>query len=102
RTRDRARGSGEHRLCFVEPALFEQGPTEHEPGIADLVEHVLALADDLERVARLLLRALHVTGAQVNLCERVDGSRRVLAAIDLERDRVRLLEALDRLLRAAE
>src|SRR3954464_4645662 len=62
--RERVLGIGERRLGLVEPALFEQGATEHEPGIADLVEHVLALADDLERMACLLLRTLHVTGTQ--------------------------------------
>ena len=55
-----------------------------------------------ERVERLLLRALRVAGAQMHLRERRDGRRRVLVAADLERDRERVLQVLDRLLGLAE
>ena len=78
---------GEGDLGLVEAALLEQRAAEDEPGVADLVEHVVALADDLERVARLLLGLLDVAGAEVHLRERRDRLGRVLVAPDLERDR---------------
>src|SRR6185437_7026861 len=54
-TRKRVLGFGERSLSLVEPILLEQSTTEHEPCVADLVEHVVAIPDDLERVASLLL-----------------------------------------------
>src|SRR5436305_3272087 len=63
--RRRQLGEGVFRLDeggvrLVEPALLEQRAAEDEPGVADFVDHVLAVADQLERVERLLLGALHV------------------------------------------
>ena len=43
---------------FVEPALLEQGTAEHELCVADLVEPVLAVAQERQRVTRLLFGGL--------------------------------------------
>ena len=95
-------GLAELLLGLVEPALLEQRAAEHELRVADLVEHVVAAAENLERVPRLLLGRAVVAGAQVHLRERRDRGRRVLVASDLERDREGVLQMLDRLLGLAE
>src|SRR5579862_1157897 len=82
----------ERALGIVEPILFEQRAPEHQSRIADLVEHVLALAHDLERVERLLLRLLRIAGAEMHLRERRDRRGGVVVAADLERDGERLLQ----------
>ena len=41
----------ERRGRFIEAALLEQRPAEHELGVADLVEPVLAVAQERKRVA---------------------------------------------------
>jgi len=65
------------KLVFrlVEASLLEERAAEHDARVPDLVEHVVALADDLQGVQRLLLGALDVAGAQVDLRERRDGGR---------------------------
>src|SRR4051794_25836595 len=92
------------KLVFrlVEASLLEERAAEHDARVPDLVEHVVALADDLQGVQRLLLGALDVAGAQVDLRERRDGGRDLFVAAGLERHRDRMLEVLDRLLRLAE
>ena len=57
-------------LCgLLEPALLEQRPPEHELCVSDLVDHVDAIAEQLQGLARLLLGRLDLAGAQMNLRE---------------------------------
>jgi hypothetical protein len=62
-------GVVERSLGLVEPLLFEQRAPEHQLGVADLVEHVLASTDQLQCVLRLLLGPLRIACAQVDLRE---------------------------------
>ena len=55
---ERALAGLERLLGLVEPVLLEQRAAEHELGVADLVDLVDAVAEQLQRVARLLLRLL--------------------------------------------
>ena len=76
---------------LVEPALLEQRAAEHELRVADLVDHVLAVGEQLERLARLLLGELRLAGAQVHLRERRDAAAGldVLAEVERDAERVR-------------
>src|SRR4051794_6880518 len=69
---------------------------------ADLVEEVLAPAEQLERLTDLLLRKLRLAGAEVDLGERRDGLRRIGVVPEVERDLECLFQLLDRLLGLAE
>src|SRR4051794_37972209 len=90
-------GLGEDLLCIVESLLLEQGATENDLRVADLVEKVGSSLEELERMSRLLLGETPITGAEMNLCERRNSLRRVGVAADLERDGKRALEIGDRL-----
>ena len=57
---------------LVEPILLEQRPAQHELGVADLADLVDTVAEQLERIPRLLLGPLDLAGAQVNLGDAVD------------------------------
>src|SRR5690242_5528880 len=57
----------ELRLGLVESLLLEQRASEDEAATADLVDEVLAVAEELERLPDLLLGELRVAGAQVHL-----------------------------------
>src|SRR5581483_832409 len=92
----------QHRLRLLETSLLEQRAPEHEPRVADLVEPVLALAEQRERVSRVALGGDRVARPQVRLRERRDRGRGLVAVADLAGDRERLLEALDRPLGLAE
>ena len=99
---DRLLGLPQPHGCFVESSLVEQRAPEHDLDAADLVEHILAAREDLQRVARLWLRELRVAGAQVHLGERRDRIRGIDVVGTVEPDRDRLLEVGDRLLRLSE
>src|SRR5215216_1805806 len=64
---ERVLGLCEHRLGLVVPLLLEERAAEHEPRVADLVDAILTVAEQLERVARLALGGLVVAGPQVDL-----------------------------------
>src|SRR2546423_7701421 len=70
-------------LRFVETVLLEQSTSEHELRIADLADLVDAVAQQLERVAGLLLRTGDVTRAEVNLGDAVDRMRGLRVVSDL-------------------
>src|SRR5438093_5597917 len=57
-------GGAERDLGLVEPILLEQCTAQDEVRVADLVEEVDAAVQKVERMARLLLRALRVAGPQ--------------------------------------
>src|SRR5512133_2644701 len=89
-------------LGFVEPLLFEQGTTEDDLRVADLVQEVGASLEQLERVARLLFGQSPIAGLQMNLCERRDRLRCIRVAANLERNGERALEIGDRIVGLAE
>src|SRR5215210_6587416 len=95
-------GGVEGLFGLFEPILLEKRATEHELGIADLVDHVDAIAEELQGLARLLFGALDLARPQVNLRERRDGAGRVGLAAVLEEHLERLVQLLDRLLGLAE
>src|SRR5205814_646420 len=95
-------GGRDRDLRLVEALLLEQRAPEHELHAADLVEIVLAIVEEPQRVTRLLLRLLDVAGAQMDLGERGDRARRVGVAPRLEGDAERFLELRDRLVGLAE
>src|SRR5581483_7663316 len=95
-------GFAEHRLRLVEPPLLEQRASEHELGVADLVEIVDATVEQLERVTRLLLSLVEVAGAEMDLGERRDGAAGVSVPAGLESDRERLLQQADGVVGVAE
>jgi hypothetical protein len=51
-------GLGEPLLGLVDPAALEERAAEDELDVADLVDEVLAVAEELERLARLLVGQL--------------------------------------------
>src|ERR671935_195180 len=73
-------------LGLVQPVLLEERPTEHQLRIPDLVDLVHAIAEQLQRVPRLLLRALHVPGAEVNLGDAIDRMCGLRVVPNLESD----------------
>src|SRR5215211_7618886 len=92
----------EHLLGLVEALLLEQSAPEDELSVADLVENVDAVSEELERVPRLLLSDLRIPGAEMNLRKRGDHVTRVGFAADVEKDSVGVLEVANRLLGLAE
>src|SRR3569623_2591402 len=66
---------GERRGRLVETALLELGAAEDEPGVAEMVELILAVAEDLDRVPRLLLGEGDLADAEVDLGERGASAR---------------------------
>ena len=60
-------GGPERGLGFVEPILLQERAAEHELRVADLVDEVDAVSEELESVTRLLLCARRITGAQMDL-----------------------------------
>src|SRR5581483_2635460 len=82
--RERVLSLVERGLRLVEAALLEQRAAEHEPCVADLVEHVLALADDREGVRSLLLGLLRRARSQVDLRQRRDRLGGVLLLAHIE------------------
>src|SRR5207248_1255254 len=91
-----------HGLGLVEPVLLEQRPAEDDLRVSDLVDEVHASVEQLQRMARLLLRELVLLRTEMNLGERRDRLRGVGVAARLERNRERLLEMSDCVLRLAE
>src|SRR5579884_4514243 len=89
-----------HRL--VDASLLEQRAPEHEVRVAALVDVVVAVVEDRQRVPRLLLGELRRAAAQVHLCKRRDRLRGVGVVAELERQGERVLEVRDRGLRLAE
>src|SRR5215212_11455844 len=63
---ERVLGLREEGVGLVVLLLLEQRAAEHEARVADLVEAVLAVPEELERVARLARRLLIVTCAEVD------------------------------------
>src|SRR3954454_9946458 len=76
----------ERNLGLVEPVLPEERTAEDELRVADLVHLVNAIAEQLQRVARLLLGAHEVTGAEVNLGDAVDRMRGFVVVSNFEGD----------------
>ena len=92
----------ERLLRLVEAVLFEQRAAEDELGVADLVDVVDAVTEQLERVAGLLLCTGDVAGAEVDLGDAVHGVRGLCVVPDLEGDADRVLQERDRLVGMAE
>src|SRR6266511_5404648 len=65
----------ERLFGFVEPILLQQRAPENELRIADLVQFVDSIAEQLQRVASLLLRPRDVPAAEVHLGDAVDRVR---------------------------
>src|SRR5205085_2490778 len=65
-------GLGESRFRLVEPTLVEQRAPEDELRVSAILEDVLAIGEQGERLQRLLLGERRLAGAQVDLCERDD------------------------------
>src|SRR4029077_19869631 len=95
-------GREEGRIGLVEPVLLEQRAPEHELRAAHLVDIVDSAFEQLERMTRLSLRVRERAGPQMDLSERRDGPACVRLAPQIERDRERLLEQLNRLVGVAE
>src|SRR5919201_1568715 len=87
---------------LVESLLFQQRSAEDDLRAADLVEEVLAAAEQPQRVSRLLFGEPKLAGAQMHLRERRDRLRRVRFAARLERNRERLLQMGDCIVRLPE
>ena len=60
-------GSVEGIGSFVESTLLEKGSPEHKLRISDLGDHVDPVAQEVERLAGLLLCRLDLSRAQVDL-----------------------------------
>src|SRR6478672_9996475 len=95
-------GVDERRLGLVEAILLEQRTAEHELCVPHLVDVVHASVEEAKRLPRLLLGLHRVPGAEVDLGEGRSGTPGVAVAARLERDRKRLLEKVDRVVRPAE
>src|SRR5215210_1609516 len=91
-------GGVEGLFGLFEPPLLEERAPEHELRVADLVNHVDAIAEELQGLTRLLFGALDLARAQMNLRERRDGAGGVRLAAVLEEHLERLVQLLDRLL----
>ena len=105
----RRRESGKALLCLREAgfglvgaAELEQGAAEHDLGRAELVEIVDAIAQELDRVARVPLGLLEAPRVELDARERRDRLRGVSVVAQVERRRERLLEELLRALGVAE
>src|SRR5829696_1574903 len=94
---ERVLGLREQGTGVVVLLLLEQRAPEHEARVADLVEAVLAVAEELERVARLARRRCVVARAQVDLRQRRHRRCGLVLVVQLQRDPERLLQPHDRL-----
>src|SRR5439155_25421457 len=92
----------ERLIGLVEPVLLEQRPAQHQLGVADLGDLVDTVAEQLERVARLLLGPLDVAGTQMDLGNAVDRVCGLGVVSDFEGDAYCVLEEVDGLLGMAE
>ena len=98
----RALAGMERFIGLVEPILLEQGPAQDELGVADLTDLVDTVAEQLERIPRLLLGPLDLAGAQVNLGDAVDRVCGLRVVSDFQGDANCVLEELDSLRGMAE
>src|SRR5439155_8320745 len=92
----------ERRIGLVETILLEQRPAQDEIGVADLGDLVDTVAEQLERVPRLLLGPLDVAGAQMDMGDAVDRVSGLRVVADLEGDSYRVLEEVHRFFGMAE
>src|SRR5205807_7333605 len=60
----------ENVIRLVEPTLLHERAAQHDLSVADLVEKIVAAAEELERVTRLLLCQLVFIRAEVDLRKR--------------------------------
>src|SRR5690348_2457045 len=93
---------GEVFLGLVQAPLVHQRPTQHELRRSDVIEEVLAVLHEGERVTCLLLSRARLARHQVHVGERCNDVRRLRVAALVEQHAVRVLQMLDRLLGLAE
>ena len=62
-------GGAQHLVCLVQTALLHQSTAEDELGRCDVEQEIFAALEEVQRVPRLLLGRLHLTGHQVHVRE---------------------------------
>src|SRR5215218_10382025 len=95
-------GGLEGALRLVESALLEERPAENELRVADLVEPVITVAEQRERLTRLPLRGLDLAEPELHLRERRNCRRRLLIRARVDQDAERVGQVLDGVVRLAE
>src|SRR4051812_49068204 len=97
KTFERDLGKRELGISLVEPPLLEQRAPQHELRVTDLVQAVLAATQQRQRVTRLLLGGRELPPAELDLCERGHGSRRLVVPTQVDQHFESVLQVRNRL-----